>query len=93
MNKKRTWTKPGRKKRARIIAGMLCFCLLFTTYPELTGTLSVQAAPQGEEDNDILYLSRFAGLPEEVREQSVPAEWGGQNSCYCRIPWKLSRQE
>lgn len=88
-NKKRTWTKPGGKKRARIIAGMLCFCLLFTTGPELTGILTVQAALSKGEDNDILYISRFVSLPEEVREQSVLAGLGGWNSCCCRIPWKL----
>ena len=37
----RTWLKKRRKKRIRLLAAVLCFCVLCTTYPNILETLSV----------------------------------------------------
>lgn len=63
--------KTNRKKKIRLLAAALSFCLLFTTYPNLPETLLVFAAgSQGEEDDS--HISGFAELPEEISVQTVP---------------------
>lgn len=81
MNKYSTWMKSNRTKQRnsgkrkisfRILAAMLCFCVLFTTYPDILTVLSVFAAEVPEE-KEIWQVSAFAPLPDEVGEQTVPA--------------------
>ncbi len=75
MDEQRTWIKLRRKKR--LLAAVLCFCLLFTAYPDILETLFVFAA--GPQSGDgIVYVSGFAELPEEVREQTVPVGTGAE---------------
>ncbi len=63
--------KTNKKKKIRLLAAALSFCLLFTTYPNLPETLLVFAAgEQGEEDDS--HISGFAELPEEISVQTVP---------------------
>lgn len=79
MGRHHTWIKEGSgKKRMRILAVALSVCVLVTTYPDILTTLSVAAAVE-EEQTDVRYISAFAELPEEIREQTVPAGtgWGG----------------
>ncbi len=73
MDEQRTWIKSKRKKRLRLLAAILCFCLLGTTYPDIPETVSVFAA--GTKD-DVVYVTDFAELPEKVREQRVPTGTG-----------------
>ncbi len=42
--KTREWKKRGGKRQLRLLAIMLCFCLLITAYPGMPGTVSVHAA-------------------------------------------------
>lgn len=71
MKEQRTWLKGRKKKGLRILAGMLGFCVLVTTCPDLPAPLSVSAAEEtagtGEQ-----YICGFEQLPEEIREQTVP---------------------
>ncbi len=71
MDEQRAWIKSRRKKRLRILAAALAFCLLFTTYPDILETLSVLAAETQDGDNTV-HVQGFEDLPEEVREQTVP---------------------
>ncbi len=75
MDEQRAWIKSRRKKRLRLLAAALAFCLLVTTYPDILATLSAFAA--GTQDGDgTVYVSGFESLPEEVREQTVPVGTG-----------------
>lgn len=71
MDERRAWIKSKRKKRLRLLAVALCFCLLVTTHPNILETLSVFAL-KVRGTGDSLYISDFSSLPEEVREQTVP---------------------
>lgn len=75
MDEQRAWIKSRRKKRLRLLAVVLCFCLLFTSYPDILETLSVLAAGTQDGD-DTLYVTGFESLPEDVREQTVPVGTG-----------------
>lgn len=70
MKECRVRKKSGRKKRMRLLAMLLTFCLMFTTCPEMLETLYVFAAP-GQEEKDAVYVAGFAELPEEVKGQTV----------------------
>ncbi len=75
MDEQREWIKSRRKKRLRLLAAALAFCLLVTTYPDILTTLSAFAA--GTQDGDgTVYVAGFESLPEEVREQTVPLGTG-----------------
>lgn len=71
------WLRARRKGRLRTLAVILSFCVLLTSSPHIWETVSVFAAeePKGEGRQ---YISGFAVLPEEVREQSVPLGTGLQ---------------
>ncbi len=71
MDEQRAWIKSRRKKRLRLLAAALTFCLLITTYPDILATLSAFAAGMQGGDGTV-YVSGFESLPEEVREQTVP---------------------
>ena len=60
--------KRGQGKHHRILAVLLCLCVVFTAQPEIWNRLSVFAA----EENDTKFVLSFAGLPEEIKEQTVP---------------------
>ncbi len=70
MDEQRAWLKARRKKCLRLLAVVLCFCLLFQTYPNILETLSAFAEEQRGGESTV-YVSGFAKLPEEVREQTV----------------------
>ncbi len=71
MDEQRAWLRARRKRRLRILAVILCFCVLFTTYPDLLETFSVFAAAESEQ-SEVMYISDFKALPEEIRGQTVP---------------------
>ncbi len=71
MDEQRAWIRSRRRKRLRLLAAALSACLLFTSYPDILAALSVSAV-EAHEEGDSLYLSGFARLPEEIREQTVP---------------------
>ncbi len=77
MGEYRAWKKTRRKRLLRLAAAVLSFCLLFTTYPDILETLSVFAAGTQGGDSTV-YVTGFAGLPEEVREQTVPVGTGAE---------------
>ena len=66
-------TKGNGKKCMRILAVTLSVSVLFTTCPDLPETFSVLAAEEaGESETETRYVSAFAALPDEVKEQTVP---------------------
>ena len=71
MDEQRAWIKSRRKKRLRITAVILCFCLLVKTYPDILETVSVFAGGLRGED-EVVFVSGFAELSEEISEQTVP---------------------
>jgi len=73
MDKYRVWKRPRRKRR--LLAMTLVFCLLFTIYPNIWETMSVFAAGTQSEDG-IVYLTGYAQLLGEVREQTIPVGTG-----------------
>jgi len=75
MDEQRAWIKSRRKKRLRLLAVILVFSLLLTTFPSILELLSVFAAVTQNEDGTV-YVTGFAELPEEVREQTVPVGTG-----------------
>lgn len=77
MDEQRAWLRSRRKRHLRTLAVILSFCVLFTSSPHIWEAVSVFAAeePDGEGRQ---YISGFAALPEEVREQSVPLGTGLQ---------------
>lgn len=70
MDEQRTWLRARRKRRLRILAVMLSFCVLFTANPDIAAILSVIAAEKSEGEGR-QYVSDFVTLPENVREQKV----------------------
>ena len=71
MDEQRAWLKARRKRRLRILAVMLSFCVLFHTYPDILATLSAFAAT-GQEQLETQHITGFTALSEEIREQTVP---------------------
>ncbi|MDE6663742.1 MAG: hypothetical protein K2K46_10430, partial [Lachnospiraceae bacterium] len=71
MDEQKAWIKSRRKRRLRITAVILCFCLLVTTYPDILESLSVFATELRGEDK-IVFVSGFTGFLEEISEQTVP---------------------
>lgn len=60
-----------RRKRLRILAVALSFCMLAVTYPNILETLSVLAAEIKGEGDGSYVITSFAPLDEEIREQTV----------------------
>ena len=77
MDEQRAWLRARRRRSLRIFAVILCLCVLFTTYPDILATLSVLAE---EKPGQTQYVSGFAELPEEIREQTVPVGTGDRKS-------------
>lgn len=75
MEEQRAWIQSRRRKRLRITAVILSICVLMTNYPDIWGTLSA-LAEETQDGDGMVYVSDFAGLPEEVREQAVPVGTG-----------------
>ncbi len=75
MDEQRAWLRARRKRRLRIFAVILCLCVLFETYPDILVTLSVFATGKPEQTQG-QYVSGFAKLSEEIREQTVPVGTG-----------------
>lgn len=75
MDEQRAWLRARRKRRLRIFAVLLCLFVLFKTYPDILVTLSVLATGKPEQTQG-QYVSGFAKLPEEIREQTVPVGTG-----------------
>ena len=71
MGKQRAWLKARRKRRLRILAVILSFCVLFYTYPDILATFSVFAAAW-QEQPETRRIIGFTALSEEIREQTVP---------------------
>ena len=71
MDEQRAWLKARRKRRLRILAVMLSFCVLIHTYPDILVTLSAFAAT-GQEQPVTRHITDFTALPEKIREQTVP---------------------
>ncbi len=71
MDEQRAWLKARRKRRLRILAVMLSFCVLFTTYPDMLETLSAFASEESAQ-SETRHITDFTSLPDEVREQTVP---------------------
>lgn len=71
MDEQRVWLRARRKRRLRILAVILCVCVLFTTYPDILATLSVFASEVSEQSEG-RYISGFTALSDEIREQTVP---------------------
>lgn len=71
MDEQRAWLKARRKKHLRILAVMLSFCVLFTTYPDIPATLSVLAALESAQP-EMWHITDFTALSDEIREQTVP---------------------
>ena len=73
MKRQDTRAKGNGKKCMRILAVTLSVSVLFTTCPDLPETFSVLAAEEaGESETETRYVSAFAALPNEVKEQTVP---------------------
>ncbi len=75
MDEQRAWIKMRRKRRLRVLAVVLCLSVLFVTYPNILETLSVFASENGSEEN-VLYVSGFCDLSDEIKEQTVPVGTG-----------------
>lgn len=72
MDEQRVWLRTRRRKRLRVLAAALAFCLLASAYPNILETVSVLAAGiKGEGDGSYVVTS-FEPLDEEIREQTVP---------------------
>ncbi len=71
MDEQRAWLRARRKRRLRILAVILCVCVLFTTYPDILAVLSVFASEVSEQPEG-RYISGFTALSDEIREQTVP---------------------
>lgn len=80
MDRKHTWIREtGRKRRLRILAGLLGACVLLTTYPDILPALSVVEAEEPGR-TDVRYITGFTELSEEIREQTVPVGGGGADA-------------
>lgn len=75
MDEQRTWLRSRRKRRLRTLAVILSFCVLLTSSPHIWETVPVFAAEESDGEGR-QYISGFAALSEEVREQSVPLGTG-----------------
>ena len=75
MDEQRAWIKMRRKRRLRVLAVVLCLSVLFVTYPNILETLSVFASENGSEEN-VLYVSGFCDISDEIKEQTVPVGTG-----------------
>ena len=75
MDEQRAWLRARRKRRLRILAVILCFCVLFTAYPDILETLSVFAVVESEQ-SEVTYIFDLKTLPEEIIEQTVPVGTG-----------------
>lgn len=71
MDEQRAWLRSKRKRRLRTLAVILSFCVLLTSGPRIWEAVSVFAAEESDGEGR-QYISGFAALSEEVREQSVP---------------------
>ncbi len=71
MDEQRAWIRSRRKRRLRLTAAILAFCLLFTTYPDILEAVSVFAAGS-RGDGGPMSITGFVKLPEETAEQTVP---------------------
>lgn len=71
MDEQRVWLRMRRRKRLRILAVALSFCMLAVTYPNILETLSVLAAEIKGEGDGSYVITSFAPLDEEIREQTV----------------------
>ena len=69
MDEQRAWIKSRRRKRLRIMAVILCMCLLVTTRSDILATLSTFAS---EWKDSTVYVFGFGELSGAVREQTVP---------------------
>ncbi len=70
MTEQRVWLKSRKKSYLRVLAGMLSLGVLLTANPNIVAALSVFAAEESEGESR-QYVSGFAVLPEDIREQSV----------------------
>lgn len=79
LNKETKRARMGIRKKGclRILAVMLSFCVLLTSSPRIWEAVSVFAAEESDGEGR-QYISGFAALPEEIREQSVPLGTGLQ---------------
>lgn len=71
MDEQRVWLKLRKKRFLRILAVVLSFCVLLTTYPDILATLSVFASEEPEQ-TEVRHISGFTALSDEIREQTVP---------------------
>ncbi len=71
MDEQRAWLRARRKRRLRILAVMLGFCVLVTTYPDILVTLSAFASEEAVQP-EIRQITDFTALSDEIREQTVP---------------------
>ncbi|MDE6405449.1 MAG: hypothetical protein K2M20_07345 [Lachnospiraceae bacterium] len=71
MDEQRAWLRARRKRRLRILAVILCVCVLFTTYPDILAVISVFASEVSEQSEG-RYISGFTALSDEIREQAAP---------------------
>lgn len=76
-DEQRVWLRSRRKRHLRTLAVILSLCVLFTSSPHIWETVSVFAAEESEGEGR-QYISGFAALSEEVREQFVPLGTGLQ---------------
>lgn len=76
MDEQRVWLKNRRRKRLRILAAVLSFCMLAATYPNILETLSVLAAEIKGGNNGSYVITVFEPLDKEIREQTVPVGTG-----------------
>lgn len=77
MDEQRAWLRAGRKRRLRILAVILCACVLFTTYPNILETLFVFAAAEPEQSEE-QYISDDTALPDTP--ETVPGAEDGKKS-------------
>ncbi|MDE7259857.1 MAG: hypothetical protein K2N77_11575, partial [Lachnospiraceae bacterium] len=64
MDEQRAWIRLRRKRKLRLTAAILAFCLLTTTYPDILEAVSVFAAETVGEDETVS-VSDTVKLPEE----------------------------
>lgn len=71
MDEQRAWLRSRRKKRLRVLAAALGFCVLLSSYPNILETLSALAAESEEGEEGSYVITSFAPLDEETKEQTV----------------------
>lgn len=62
-----------KRKRLRILALWMCFCILITAYPNMPEAFVVLAAEE-QGKNVVHSVSGFSILPEEVRDRQCRPE-------------------